>query len=278
MSGPTVELRLGDFDISEETGFVPPTPPLACLPEYFSRWEALARNLPALIRERRIREAVQELPLLEFNEETLVSESEWRRAYVLLSFLAQAYIWVEGEEGLPDRVPAILAVPWARTAGHLGVPPTTTYASTVLYNWKLQDIHAPMDGNNVYAVTSFTGTEDESWFYMLDLLIDLVAVPGLKAITHAHQSLMDDDHESLMQDLICVQKALGSMLELLLRMYELCNPKVFFFKIRPFQAGSEGLQAFPAGIVYEGVDSKPKQYHGSSVLVRTRQFIPLTSS
>ena len=101
----STELRLRDFDISEDTGFVPSSPSLTCLPEYFSRWEALVRNLPALIRERRIREEVHALPTLEFSGETLTSEREWQRAYVLLTFLAQAYIWVEGERGLPDRVP-----------------------------------------------------------------------------------------------------------------------------------------------------------------------------
>jgi len=264
MNGSQAELRLRDFDISEETGFVPSSPPLANLPEYFSRWEDLARNLPTVIRERRVREEVKGLPLLDFSEETLVSESEWRRAYVLLSFLAQAYIWVEGEEGLPDKVPEILAVPWNATACRLGMPPVITYASTVLYNWKLRDVHAPVDGNNLYAATNFTGTEDESWFYMVALLIDHAAVPGLKAIVHAYQSLMDDDHRSLIQNLTDVQMALGCMLDVFLRMYERCNPKVFYMKIRPFQAGSKGLEAFPTGIIYEGVDSKPKQYHGAS--------------
>ena len=47
-------------------------------------------------------------------------------------------------------------------------------------------------------------------------------------------------------------------------MYEQCDPKVFFVKIRPFLAGSKGLQAFPAGLLYEGVDPEPMQYHGAS--------------
>ena len=37
------ELRLQDFDISEDTGFVPSSPPLTSLPEYFTRWK-LART------------------------------------------------------------------------------------------------------------------------------------------------------------------------------------------------------------------------------------------
>ena len=260
----STELRLKDFDISEVTGFVPSSPPLTSLPEYFSRWEALARNLPALIRERRIREEVHVLPPLEFSGQTLISEREWQRAYVLLTFLAQAYIWMEGERGLPDRVPKILAVPWKMTADHLGLAPCITFASTVLYNWKLLDTSGSMDENNLHAVSTFTGTKDESWFYMVDVVLELAAVPGLKAITHAYCSVMNHDHQGLAQDLLTVRDTLKHMLTTLLKMYEQCDPKVFFVKIRPFQAGSKGLQAFPAGLLYEGVDPEPMQYHGAS--------------
>ena len=122
-----------------------------------------------------------------------------------------------------------------------------------------------MDENNLHAVSTFTGTKDESWFYIVHGLLELAAVPGLKAITHAYCSVMNHDHQGLAQDLLTVRDTLERMLETLLKMYEQCDPKVFFVKIRPFLAGSKGLQAFPAGLLYEGVDPKPLQYHGSSV-------------
>ena len=221
-------------------------------------------NLPALIRERRIRDEVHVLPPLEFSGETLTSEREWQRAYVLVTFLAQAYIWMEGERGLPDGGPKILAVPWKETADHLGLAPSTTYASALLYNWKLLDTSGSMDENNLHAVSTFTGTKVESWFYIVHGLLELAAVPGLKAITDAYCSVMNHDHQGLAQDLLTVRDTLELMLEILLKMYEQCDPKVFFVKIRPFLAGSKGLQAFPAGLLYEGVDPEPLQYHGAS--------------
>ena len=249
----STELRLRDFDISEDTGFVPSSPPLTSLPEYFSRWEALARNLPALIRERRIRKEVHALPPLEFSGETLTSEREWQRAYVLLTFLAQAYIWMEGERGLPDRVPKILAVPWKETADYIGLVPSATYFSNILYNWKLLDTSGSMDENNLHAVSTFTGTKDESWFYIVHVLLELAAVPGLKAITHAYCSVMNHDHQGLAQDLLTVRDTLERMLKTLLKIYEQCDPKVFFVKIRPFQAGSKGLHAsLPCRIAVRG--------------------------
>ena len=126
------------------------------------------------------------LPPLEFSGETLTSEREWQRAYVLVTFLAQAYIWMEGERGLPDRVPKILAMPWKMTADHLGLAPSTTYASNMLYNWKLLDTSGSMDENNLHAVSTFTGTKDESWFYIVHVRLELAAVPGLKELAEGH--------------------------------------------------------------------------------------------
>ena len=57
-NGTSSALQLSDFDISEKTGFLPPSPPLGSLPECFLRWECLVRELPRLVEERRLREEV----------------------------------------------------------------------------------------------------------------------------------------------------------------------------------------------------------------------------
>jgi len=38
----------------------------------------------------------------------------------------------------------------------------------------------------------------------------------------------------------------------------------FYVHIRPYLAGSKGLDAFPEGLLYEGVDSKPLRFNGGS--------------
>ena len=182
----------------------------------------------------------------------------------MLTFLSQAYIWGEGEKGLPDRVPAVLAVPWNTVAQRLGLPPIITYAATALYNWSLHNASSPADGENMYAVTTFTGTEDESWFYVVPLLVEQAAVPGLKAMVQAPSTMLDHDYLALARCLREVEGSLQNMRVALGRMYERCDPKTFYVKIRPFQAGFKGLDAMPEGIVYEGVDSKPRLYSGAS--------------
>ena len=207
---------------------------------------------------------MHQLPTTEFSERTLRSEAEWQRAYVVLSFLSQAYIWAEGEKGLPEKVPAVLAVPWDKVAQRLGLPPIVTYAATALYNWALHNPSGPIDGENLYAVNTFTGTEDESWFFMVPILVEQAAVPGLKAILQTHTAMLDNDHSAVERWLGEVEGALQNMRVALERMYERCDPKTFYVKIRPFFAGLKGLEGLPDGILYEDVDSKPRKYIGAS--------------
>ena len=264
MNGTHVGLRFEDFDISYKTGFVPETQPLTRLPEYFERWERIVDEVPTLISERRIRQEIANLPKLEFSSDTLKSLNEWRRAYNILTLLSQSFIWVDGEKGLVKRLPEVLAKPWHSVSERVGVPPIITYASTVLYNWGLRDPSAPIDLDNLFALHTFTGTEDESWFYMVAIPIELEAVPGMKAMLNSISAMLEHDHNLLSDALHTIATSLDKMRFSLNRMYEQCDPKCFYVNVRPFQAGSKGLEAFPEGLVYEGVDEKPLQFSGAS--------------
>ncbi|KAK8141059.1 hypothetical protein G3M48_000904 [Beauveria asiatica] len=63
-------------------------------------------NLPALIRNAELRQAIDRLPMLDTSG--LKDEAEWCRAYCLLCFMMQVYVWT-GD--LPkDRVPLQIAI------------------------------------------------------------------------------------------------------------------------------------------------------------------------
>lgn len=84
-------MRLEDYQVSVTHGFLPSEPPLERLPEYYEAWEAICSRLYTLRTEKQLVGKIADLHVL--SSENLVHEPEWRRAYVLLGFIANAYIW-----------------------------------------------------------------------------------------------------------------------------------------------------------------------------------------
>ena len=260
-----MELSLSDFDISEKTGFVPETPPLRRLShETFSRWEDVMDRLPSLIQSRELRAEIDSLPEADFSEATLKSEREWWRAYSLLGFLSQGYIWMEGEKGLVDKIPRKLAVPLYEVTKRLQVNPVCSYANLVLQNYYLNDPRGPHSEDNLSTAATFTGTPDEEWFFKVHVLVEIAATAGLKAMVQAHGAMAKGDDKSLAPQLKAVASSLNDMRVAMNKMFLNCDPKTFYVKLRQFYAGSKGLDAFPDGLIYEGVSSSPLQYYGGS--------------
>lgn len=72
--------------------FLPKESPCELLSDpYYEPWEVIAQHLSQLIDENLIRDVVAKLPILSTNH--LVSEGEWRRAYVMLAYITHAHVW-----------------------------------------------------------------------------------------------------------------------------------------------------------------------------------------
>ena len=80
------------YGISLDCGFLPDEPPLEALPDpYYTEWEHVVHMMQPLILSGRLRSVVNGLPVL--STRYLRSEREWRRAYVVLSFMLHGYVW-----------------------------------------------------------------------------------------------------------------------------------------------------------------------------------------
>ena len=256
-------LDLAAFNVSPISGFLPEKAPVPLTEGCFTAWESLLAKLPDLIQNKTLRNEVDSLPELDINS-TLKSEEQWQRAYVVLSFVGMGYVWMNGQAGLVDKVPKKLAVPWLAVSEKVGLKPVGTYASTVLYNFKLCDPGGKIDLQNIHSLHTFTGTEDESWFFMVHVCVELAAGPGLEAMARVYQHMDKGDHTSICRCLETICSSIHNMDEATVRMYDSCDPVVFYVKMRPFFAGFKNLDAFPEGIIYEGVDAKPREFHGAS--------------
>ena len=84
-------ISLERYDVSSEHGFLPSEPPLEKLPSQYQSWESIACNLPSLISGKEIVDTIVNLPVIP--TATLTTTREFQRAYVLLGFIANAYLW-----------------------------------------------------------------------------------------------------------------------------------------------------------------------------------------
>ncbi|KAK5124998.1 hypothetical protein LTR85_001188 [Meristemomyces frigidus] len=244
--------------------FLPSIAPLQLLPdEYYASWELLVHNLPALIRDGTLRDEVQTLDVL--STDRLLSEAEWRRAYVVLAFLAQGYIW--GGDVPAQILPPALSIPFLEVSRRLDLPPVLTYAASNLWNFSSRGTDfSDIDG--LRSIHTFTGTEDESWFLTISVAMEAKAGYAVSLMVRAMQATKVRDYDLISQALeelsACIRDV-GSLLE---RMDEKCNPSVFFNHIRPFLAGSRNMAeaGLPNGVFYDEGDGRGswRQLRGGS--------------
>lgn len=258
--------RLEDYDVSELYGFLPSEYPLEVLPDsYYRPWENIVRNLQGLILSKRLRGVVDNLPVL--STDHLRSLPEWRRAYLILAFVSHAYIW--GGDRPSERVPPNIATPFMTICRRLELPSVATYAGVVLWNYRPLFDDEPIDSlENLATLTTFTGSLDESWFYLVSVAIEARGAPIIPLMLHAIQAARQGDKLTVTECLRSFAERLDELGSLLVRMYENCDSHVFYHRIRPFLAGSKNMAdaGLPNGVIFDtgSEDDHFVQYSGGS--------------
>jgi indoleamine 2,3-dioxygenase len=152
---------------------------------------------------------------------------------------------------------------------YLEVPPVATYAAVCLWNFKplFEDEHVD-NLENLATLTTFTGSIDESWFYLVSVAIEARGAPILPLMLTAIEAARVNDSDLVIACLRRFAERLDDLGGLLQRMHEGCDPHVFYHRIRPFLAGSKNMAeaGLPNGVLYEDNtgNSQFRQYSGGS--------------
>ncbi|KAI8363502.1 Indoleamine 2,3-dioxygenase [Mortierella sp. GBAus27b] len=252
---------LEDYDVSKVTGFVPYPQPLDTLPlPYYEPWEDIMKQLNQLIDSRQLRSRVDQMPLLDVGR--LETTLQKQRAYTLLSIMAHSYVWGSGLD-IAQSIPAPLAVPWQAVSDILDIPPVLTYAANDLWNWKLIDPKGPYTLENLSTQWTMTGTYDETWFDIVALSVEIEGGAALQPLLDAMQAVREDNLGVVTTNLKTALPQLQKVGKQLARMFEKCDPAVFYWKIRKFLAGSENMAALglPNGLEFKGVNNNERKHH-----------------
>ena len=254
---------LAEYQVSDHRGFLPTTDPLDRLPSNFEAWEEAAHALPKLLMSNRIRELLAELPAFPLNE--FADERQLRRAMVVLSYLGHAYVW--GGERPATHLPEKLAVPWYEVAHRLGRPPVLSYASYCLDNWYRFDKSRDPQLGNIGLIQNFLAGEDEEWFILVHVDIELAAVQAIASLIPAQDAALAKDHTGTAEALNRIADSLGKMNATMRRMPERCDPYIYYQRVRPYIHGWKNHPDLPEGLVYEGVtayEGLPQTFRGET--------------
>ncbi|RGP71787.1 indoleamine 2,3-dioxygenase [Fusarium sporotrichioides] len=252
----TAELK--QFAVTSNA-FLPEHSPLKHFPDsYYQPWELIVQHLPALIQYNDIRRAVDTLPVL--GTDRLKSEAEWRRAYSVLAFLTHAYVW--GGEKPAEILPPQITIPFLAVSKHLELPPVLSYAAANLWNFSC----AGPDFSNLDDLSTlhtFTGTESESWFLLISVAMEARAGKIIPRMMEALEAVKTRDYNTIISALEDLKTCIDGVGALLERMYEKCDPMTFYYKIRPFLAGSKNMEAagLPNGVFYDEGNGKGEWRH-----------------
>ncbi|KAI9226838.1 MAG: Indoleamine 2,3-dioxygenase [Piptocephalis tieghemiana] len=269
-SAPTLaQLKaLGTYGLSRKTGFLPEDPPVRRLSQpLYQPWEDLAEDLNALMLAGKLRSRVHALDTLPTDQ--LVTKPDQQRAFLVLTMITHAYVWGKLEPVL-DTLPECLSIPLCTLANALGCNPVSCHASVALWNWKPLDPHDSLDLDNLAILHTFSGSTDEAWFYLVTTAIEakggLVISAILDALEQTHSP--SPSLPALANALDQLKSLIQDITHILVRMYERCDPYIFFWKVRAYLAGwsNMAVAGLPNGLHYAGVDAPGtwRQYSGGS--------------
>ena len=212
-------VKLADFGVTEEFGYLPTSDPALSLSAGNEEWDQFGKDLPKLLMSTNFRAKVKALP--KFNIDKLKGEAEIQRAMLVLSYIGQAYQWSDNTAA--TVMPANLALPWYEVGKLVGRPPILSYQSYASDNWRRFDKSGPIECGNIGLAQCFLGGQDEEWFILIHIEIEKKAGKALKAIEDAQQGVVDNDAEKVEEAITKLRNALSAMYQVLGRMPERCD-------------------------------------------------------
>ena len=250
---------LPSYEVSADRGFLNSYEPCFQLPEEYDYWEAIAATLGKLLVSGMLRKEVANLPLILPSQE--LSESEARRAMLLLSFLGHAYVWAPFEKPV-HVIPQAIAMPWHAVATRLGRPPVLSYASYALDNWFCPDNKKQPELNNLVILQNFLGGMDEDWFILIHVDIEARAGTLIAAGVELCALAQADNLPGVSFWLSAIANTLKKMNETMAKMPLGCDPHIYYTRVRPY------IHRFTHHpVFYEGVleyDNVPQTFYGET--------------
>lgn len=240
-------------------GFLPEQDPLSSFPgdSPYRLLDDIGKDLPSLLNDSHFRSYARTLNIPSWQDGADDENLPALRLYYLrLGFLASAYINQVGEE-VCHVLPANIAVPLAQACKLLERPPILSYDGYALYNWRRFQTDRPIELGNLDTLQNFVHLYDEHWFILVHVEIEAIAADILAAIARIDKALKTVPEPDIEADLWCIAAAIGRQVNVLKRIPEKMDPKLYYKTFRPYIR-------FFENVVYEGVNQQAIDFRGET--------------
>lgn len=240
-------------------GFLPEQDPLSSFPgdSPYRLLDDIGKDLPSLLNDGHFRSYARTLNIPSWQDGADDENLPALRLYYLrLGFLASAYINQVGEE-VCHVLPANIAVPLAQACKLLERPPILSYDGYALYNWRRFQTDRPIELGNLDTLQNFVHLYDEHWFILVHVEIEAIAADILAAIARIDKALKTVPEPDIEADLWCIAAAIGRQVNVLKRIPEKMDPKLYYKTFRPYIR-------FFENVVYEGVNQQAIDFRGET--------------
>lgn len=154
---------------------------------------------------------------------------------------------------MQQQLPPQIAIPFLDVSKHHALPPTATYSSLVMWNYTFQSPLCELtDPANLRALLTVTGTKDEEWFYLISAALESRGGPIVLELLSCIEAVRQHDDAAVVASLARTTSNIQKIGLLLERMYERCDPQVYYHTIRPLLAGTKGMASsgLPNGVFF----------------------------
>ncbi len=243
------------YQLSPKNGFLPDIPPLKKFSSAdLQPLDELAAAFSGMLNAACFRRELLQFPELEVA--AIEDKAALERAQLLYACFAHGFVWEGGISS--GYLPQNLVRPWLKICQKLQRKPILMHSSLVLNNWQLIDPKKGITLDNIATLIQFYGGLDESWFYLLTTELEAIGSP----LVNLAVNLMEKQYQIAPAEraaiLVLVAETIEQIIACLRRMYENCDPYIFYTRVRPFLASFQVIDYQGSG------DSQPRNYFGGS--------------
>ena len=175
------------------------------------------------------RKEIENMKTIRVEEE---EEQVLRQLLSVLAFLQNGYMANGGVETAPPQI----TIPLNQLCKRFGIAQISTYASLVLWNYRLIKPERGFCLENLATLYTFTGSNQESWFYLTSVMFEKEGATSLCKGMEALEKAEAGDLEGTVGALQYLAEEIDYLGGVMMRVQAM-DPNYFYNQLRPFLAG-----------------------------------------